>query len=880
LVIKLISEFTPAGQGRVIFSGKEPENLIKVFKEVDWQCFLNMPISFSRKTKVHILELAKKLSLKLIYAPTILFRNNSDRLTARLLKAIQNNALLNDTKIPDGYDLIQIQNSSCLDCDEALKNNQTFCNTDCWIPRQNQLIMPSFTSSRQKSAKLLYDLGLSGLKQKYIKISDKTMRRFDYELSVIKQMGFCDYFLTVNEINLEAKRLGTRVLGRGSAANSLVSYALNLTQVDPIRHNLYFERFLNPHRNSPPDIDLDFSWRIRDQIYEFLKRRWKETNVGLVSAHVCLTTRKAIRETGKTLGIKSEDLNFLSAITGRTNLKDFLNNPNKHARFKGHSAKLQKLLPVLHMARNIEKLPTHFSIHAGGVVITPVNLNNFTISRPCSKIIALTDFDMEACKAFGLVKIDLLSQRALGVYADAAKEVQIPDSIKQLENDNRVIHYLENGKTLGVFYIESPGMRGLLKKLNCKSFADLTAASSIIRPGVAESGMMQEYIKRHKIKQNWKPPHPLLKDALKETYGIMVYQEDVMKVAHLMAGMSMAESDSLRRAMSGSGRSSRQMNETAHLFINKAITRGIPEKIVKEVWRQIKSFCGYAFCKAHSASYAVLSLQLLWLKVNYPILFYKSVLNNHGGFYGAQVYISAAIRSGIEFLPPDVRYSEKEFIITDGKLLTGLEWVKDLKNETVKRILSQRKIAPFKDISNFISRIYPDEGEFKRLVDSGSLECFGSSEFCNWVRTMKPGENLFGVTPQEFPEKLTRPINRLEKIKKELQSLGIALSGHPIELYDTSFRTCKSDKISSFAGKKIKIAGLLVAAKSVETANNKNMKFLTLEDEKGLIEVSFFPEAWAKNSINLKDAGILKVEGKVIAEEGLYSINGSKLSML
>jgi DNA polymerase III alpha subunit len=506
---RVIAMAPPAGRGKVIFSGQEPENLIDAFKISGWDCFLSMPTSFSRQTKDWAVSLAKKFSLGLIYSPCISFRDNYDRKALRLLNAIGTNSLLHDTRIPDGYDLEQLYGNLCLDCDQALKNNQSFVKTGFWIPEQNRLLMPSFCPSDDDSARILFETTLQGLKRKYRVVSDKVTARFNYEFGIIRKMGFCDYFLTVNEIKLEAKKLGTRVLGRGSAANSLVSYALDLTQVDPIEHNLYFERFLNPHRQSPPDIDLDFSWRIRDQIYQFLKKRWKQANVGLVSAHIRLTSKKAIRETGKTLGLKTQDLNFLTSIVGRTNLKDFLHSPDTRSRFQGYSDRLQKLLPVLKTAEKIENLPTHFSIHAGGIIIAPKALNNFTVTRPCSKILPLIDFDMEACKDFGLVKIDLLSQRALGVYSDAISEVKIPELVEDLEQDEKVIKFLKNGKTLGVFYIESPGMRSLLTRLRCRNFRELTAASSIIRPGVAESGMMQEYIRRHCRKTPWKAPHPI-----------------------------------------------------------------------------------------------------------------------------------------------------------------------------------------------------------------------------------------------------------------------------------------------------------------------------------------------------------------------------------
>ncbi|MFZ5950321.1 MAG: DNA polymerase III subunit alpha [Candidatus Rifleibacteriota bacterium] len=877
-IFEQITKCIPAGKGRLIINSETPEKILLFFIEAGWKIYGNVAGSQNLKKIEKLKSLREKFGIRLIVASDISVTNQQEFTVMKLLEAISSGNLLETGDLANGFSPVKFNYEGQFD--EAFATSIEFAKHPSFVPEIGKLAMPSFSDDPETSKKLLKQKCEAALVKKFEKIDEKIKQRFDYELETIMNLGFADYFLVVEEITSMAKKLGVRVLGRGSAANSLISYILDFTQVDPLKYNLYFERFLNCHRKSPPDIDLDFSWKIRDQIYQFLLNRWGREKVAMISTHISLNSRSAVRETGKALGVNGEELDYLSSLLGHSSLQDFIKDPVAFSRYHPDMGRLQQHMPMLRLAAQIEGLPTHFSIHAGGVVIAPNSIFNFSIIQPSSKVLPITQLEMRACENLGLVKFDLLSQRALGVYADAslALQGQIPSDPEIIEKDEAVRRKLEIGDTLGVFYIESPGMRGLLGKLSCKSFSELIAASSIIRPGVAESGMMQEYIRRHLNPRDYRPVHPLLGEILEETYGIMVYQEDVMKVAHCLAGFSLAEADVLRRAMSGKERSQNQMESARQRFLAGAAEKGIEPAIAGEIWRQISSFCGYAFCKAHSAAYAVLSLELLWLKTHHPLIFYQAVINNRGGFYGTQAYISAAMREGIKILPPDITQSEAEFTIVESHLLTGLSFISNLEKATVESILRQRKIREFAGLSDFIERIRPSEDEFNSLVGSGSLDRFGNRAWCRWQFKTSHRAGLFVEDMAPLPPTMNLCNKGPAIIKEELQTMGFAVSDHPCCLIQATLEN--STTIPRRLNKKVEVAGLLLVAKSVTTSKGGKMKFLTLEDGYGLMEIVFFPDAWKNNSISLEHAGFFKVKGTVKCDQGQLVIQGEKLTRL
>jgi len=534
-----------------------------------------------------------------------------------------------------------------------------------WISPQFQV--PNGETDHVFLSRIAHD----GLKLRMPNPSDDAKRRLKSELSMIKRLGFSSYFLTVWDIVRFARERDIPCIGRGSAANSLVSYCLQLTHVDPIKSDLFFERFLNPWRNVPPDIDIDFSWKRRDEIIEWVYERHGRDRVAMISTHVTFRMRSAIREVAKAYGIpENEALSVSKKIPwGWDGSMSKLSEHYPKTREFPFDLKIWQ--DVLAIAGKIQGFVQHLSIHCAGIVITPDPITNhlpLQKSGQSGKGLAVTQFEMRAVEAVGLIKIDLLGNRSLGVFTDIMDTLKRSGQAPDINNQNMVfnnaktIELIRSGKTMGCFYIESPAMRSLLQKLHVVDFEGLTAASSVIRPGVAESGMMDEYIKRHNNQSEVEYLHPKLEQILKLTYGVMIYQEDVIRVVHYIAGMTLAEADLLRRAMSGKGRGRKSMRQFEDDFIHACIERGIDIEIATEIWRQIKSFAGYSFCKGHSASFAILSFQMAYLKVHFPALFMASVMSNFGGFYSLSAYISEARRLGVKILPPDINFSKYLYV--------------------------------------------------------------------------------------------------------------------------------------------------------------------------------------------------------------------------
>jgi len=451
----------------------------------------------------------------------------------------------------------------------------------------------------------------------------------------IDKLGFSSYFLITWDIIRYSMGRGFYHVGRGSGANSVVAYCLRITDVDPIELNLYFERFINPKRSSPPDFDIDFSWRERDEVQDYIFKRYGLKYTALLGTITTFQGRSTLRELGKVYGLPKNEIDML------------VNEPENNLNESDLTRR------IFHIGSLMENFPNNRSIHAGGILISEKPVNYYTALDMPPKGFQTTQWDMYVAESIGFEKIDILSQRGIGHIRESVEiirknrklEIDI-HRIQDFKTDEQVKKQLKSGETIGCFYIESPAMRGLLKKLRCDDYIALVAASSIIRPGVAKSGMMREYIRRFHDRESINYLHPVMKEQLEETFGVMVYQEDVLKVCHHFAGLDLADADVLRRAMSGKYRSRVEFQKIVEKFHENCNRKGYPAELTSEVWRQIESFAGYSFSKAHSASYAVESFQSLYLKSRFPLEFMVAVINNFGGFYQTWVYVNEARRCG------------------------------------------------------------------------------------------------------------------------------------------------------------------------------------------------------------------------------------------
>ncbi len=773
----------------------------------------------------------------------------------------------------------------------------------------------------------LWKLCFKGIAKRYNPLTPKVLERLKYEISVIESLGFTEYFIIVNDIANHARKAGIPLIGRGSAANSIVSYLLGITNVDPLEHNLYFERFLNPERKSPPDIDLDFCWRQRDGVLDYVYKKYGDEHVAMISTHVTFAWRSSIREVAKVMGIPEGEIGKFTKKIPHWGVHSIEETVKKIPECRNLPIHREPFKTVIAIAKRIEGYPRHLSVHAGGIVIGKEPLTKYLPLERASKGIVVTQFDMFSVEDVGLVKIDLLCQRSLSVREDTLKEVEKnygkkPDleDYPALYGDKKTVDLIRNGRTIGCFYIESPAMRGLLKKLDVNSFEMLTAASSIIRPGVAESGMMHQFIKRHKGEEPVVYLHPKLEEILGSTYGVMVYQEDVIRVAHELAGMSLAEGDLLRRGMSGKERSPKAMEEIENKFINSCLENGVERKAATELWRQISSFAGYAFCKAHSASYAQLSFQVAYLKGHYPAEFMAAVLSNQGGFYHPSVYIEEARRMGLAILHPDINRSEYHYTaeylaeVPAGEcnarkrkkrdaIRVGFLQIKNLSRKSVDSILSERRRGCFTSLKNFLGRVRIGPSEAKILIRSGAFDSFelsrpellwklethlslkagrrserekvGQKAHCDPFHTITLKEDRIVPRIPEFTLQ--------EKLEAEMELFEFTVSAHPITLYRNKLNGQKfvsSVDVPRYKGRTVRIIGWLDVVKRTITSKGEYMKFVTFEDERGIIEGTLFPASYKRYGHLLSGRGPYIVTGKVEEEAGFYTLTITSLRHL
>ncbi len=714
----------------------------------------------------------------------------------------------------------------------------------------------------------------------------KVVRRLRYELKVIHDLNFSAYFLIVWDIVREARARGIQTVGRGSAANSLVCHALKITEVNPIHHNLYFERFLNPERTDYPDIDVDFSSDKRDEILNYVFKKYGRGYVALISAHIHFRGRSSLREVGKAIGVSTKEIDRLTGPLPQSTLISQINEVRKIVpECRDLPLEDEPYRSMISLAQRIEGFPRHISVHSGGIVISPFVITDLIPLQRTSKGFVVTQYDMYPVEDMGLLKIDLLAQKGLAVLADTLaaikekNEERIDFNLTDPTVDKKTCQLISHGNTVGCFYIESPAMRHLLKKLDVRSFSTLTAASSIIRPGIAESGMMKKFIQRHNGKEPVAYLDPRMKIILKDTFGVMIYQEDVMKVANTIAGMSLGEADGLRKCM-GKNRNREKINRYRQRFLSGASSNGVKTHTALEIWRQIESFAGYAFCKAHSASFAMVSYRTAYLKAHYPTEFMAAVLSNRGGFYDTSTYIEESRRMGIHFLLPHINYSFHNFTANNSFIRIAFSQVKGLKKNSIDSILKIRREKPYTSIIDFLSRTDIDKLEVEALIRCGAMDNLEHSRpEMLWILKVflknGKGHRMFPASPLKLKEYSFRC-----KLLAELEHLNLTVSGHLLMLFKSPSEATQAIKLPHFIGCLVTLTGWLVTTKQTITQNSRPMKFMTLEDSTALFDAILFPMAYKQFGTLLYDRGPYIIKGRVKKEGRLISVIVSWISRL
>ena len=735
----------------------------------------------------------------------------------------------------------------------------------------------TFTGNVYDDRELLRKLAFDGMMYRYGAANKTAYRRIEKELDIIERMGFCAYFLIAWDIVRFAISQGFYHVGRGSGANSVVAYCLKITDVDPIELDLYFERFLNPKRSSPPDFDLDFSWCDRDRVIAHIFEKYGPDHVALLGATVTFQENSLCRELGKVFGLPKGEIDSMER------------NPTAFAQQSEIGRN------ILAIAERLRDFPRQRSIHAGGVLITEEPITNFAALDLPPKGFPTTQYDMYSAEKLGFVKIDILSQRGIAHIREAVEMVERSRGIRidihqinALKQDELIRRQLLKAETCGCFYIESPAMRGLLRKLRCSDYKTLVAASSIIRPGVAKSGMMREYINRFHHPETVDYKHSVLKELLSETYGVMIYQEDVLKVGHYFAGLDLAEADVLRRMMGHKMRDKSEFEEVTKRFFDNCKAKGYPDALVQELWRQIESFSGYSFSKAHSASYAVESYQSLYLKSHYPLEFQVAVINNFGGFYQTWFYFNEARRMGAKIHLPCVNRSDYLTTLNGGTIFMGFVHLQGLEQGFVEHFLAERAVrGPFKSLEDFTARVQFKIEQLVLLIRGGAFdftrkpkaELLWQAHLNKSDGKKEQPETLFQLENQHF-EFPNFTINALQNAYDEVELYGFPVSLTWFDMLKTNFRgELMACQMLNFVGRQFRMLGKLVTVKYVRTCKGEKMALATFVDATGeAFDTVHFPQTL--KSWPFQGDGMYLLLGKVTEEFGQASLQVEKMTRL
>lgn len=768
------------------------------------------------------------------------------------------------------------------------------CNLNLELGR---IQLPRYPLSPGETAQeRLLSLCRKGMKKRYGNSDSRITRRLEKELGIINRLGMADYFLLVEEIIGFARSRGIPTLGRGSAANSLVCYLLGITGVDPLRYDLYFERFLNLKRRDPPDIDLDFPTNRRHEVIDWIYRRFGRDRVATLSTTVRFRARSALGETARVMGMKEDEARLLTRhFPYYADLADPDRIRREAPECRGLPWSEERFNNIMKVASLMVGIPRHLSVHPGGVVIAPAPLTRYLALARAANGVVVTQPDMYSVKKQGLIKIDILGQRALAVVDDLVrglKEEGIRIDFNAIDPtlDHSTRELIAAGRTLGCFYVESPVMRTLLRRLECRDFETLVVASSIIRPGVSNTGCAESYIARCLGREKNISLHPLVDEILKETRGVMIYQEQVMRVVSEVAGLSLADGDEFRRCMSKKP-GWQAMANYRERFISGAIRNRVPQETAVKLWQQIEGFAAYAFCQAHSAAFARLSFETAYLKAHFPARFMAALISHRGGFYPTREYVREAERMGLKIYPPDVNKSDYCYRAEGEGIRVGLMEIKGLRLKTSRLILKERTDALYCSWEDFRSRIRPDAGELEALVKSGALDSLGMNHSgCYWrlaaARTCYPPDELFPRFREISGPPLPVIRGGLKSLRREEEE-GLGFSLLPpkaeevrrkLERLSPGIPLIRANEQLNWAGKEVQLVGDYVTGRLNRTRKgHRMMKFITLEDATGLFEVVLFPDCYSRYGSHLAGGGPFYVRGKVQVKDRVPTIIGSFL---
>ncbi|MCP4570406.1 MAG: DNA polymerase III subunit alpha [FCB group bacterium] len=852
-------------------------------------------------------DIVDKLNILPIANSTVSFMERKDYNLHRLMRAIDSGSLIGDLgDVPSDSssayfpDRKEMRRRYAL-FPEAVANGIIMAEKCHVVFPEHKNLLPAFTAYDGDNREHLRAKCLEGLRSQKGQAAGVYQARLNFELEVIARTGFTDYFLIVSGIIDHCRRTDIPVVGRGSAAGSLAAFSLGITQVDPIREGLYFERFLNEARSDPPDIDLDIDWRRRDDVLEHIYDRYGRDRTAMIATYTRFRARMAVREVAKAVGLPPDEINRFAKRLPYTNPSEITKAVKRMPRVTREGIDIDRYGSVLDAAARLDNFPRHLGIHPGGIVITPRPLTDYVPLERATKGLVVTQCDMYQAEKLGLIKIDVLGQRGLGVIVDCHRHVRKikGDDFVVPDNDEKTYQLLQSGKTIGVFQIESPGLRALLRDLKPGELNDITLALALIRPGASDSGMKKVFLDRHHGEAETAYPHPRLEKILKETFGVFIYQEQVLLCAREIAGFNLPAADLLRRAIT-KARKETDYKNLRRRFTTGALKNGIPSETINKVFKLLRNFAGFGFCKAHAATYGYLAYQSAYFKTHYPARFMKAVLDNGGGYYPASVYIAEARRLGTTIASPDINDSEAKESLREDRLYVGLNRVRDLEQETIDQIIEKR---PFVSFDDFLARVRLSAGETENLIKVGAFDSLqknrphllwrlhlarvnGGSKATRESeaspRRSTPGDLFAGQliipTGKRLPP--LPDLTSFEKFRYEKDILGFSATRHPLTMFPAYRIEPLAGMISrENHGRRIDLAAWRVNIKQIKTREKKEwMVFLTLEDLEDTFEVVLFPEIYKKYAELIRRYRFLQVSGEVNIDGDNVAVVASTLS--
>lgn len=868
-----------------------------------------------KRVNRELIKLSKDLDIPLSVSNDVHYLNKEDARAADVLLCIQTGAKVNDSKrmkFPtEEFYLKSSDEMEALfpDNPEAIANTRKIadrCKADFEFGHYH---LPKFiVPDGYTNESYFRELAEKGLKKRYKNIDEKIKKRFNMEFQTIIEMGFVDYFLIVWDFISYAKKNGIQVgPGRGSAAGSIISYALEIIDIDPLKFDLLFERFLNRERVSMPDIDIDFCYERREEVIDYVTRKYGEDKVAQIVTFGTLQSRQAIRDVGRVLDIPYSRVDYIAKQVPHA-LKITLDKALEISEsFREIYEKDKETRNLIDIAKRIEGLPRHTSTHAAGVVISKNPLTDYVPLTRNDEIIA-TQFNMIELEELGLLKMDFLGLRTLtvirdtinAIYKNHKKKIDFSDFTY---DDPKVLEMFAKAETLGVFQFESGGMRLFLKELKPDAFNDLVAANALFRPGPMKQ--IPKFIQSKHDSSKISYIHPILEPILKDTYGCIVYQEQVMQIVQLVGGYSLGRADIVRRAISKKKMAVMEEERKNFIYGNEgenvrgAIKNGVDEKSANAIYDLIIDFADYAFNKSHSVAYSVVAYRTAWLKYYYPKEFMAAQISTYtSDIKQVSLYIEEIKRLGIELLSPNINYSQRDFTVEDGKIRFGLKAVKNVGENLIKALIEARsKLGKFTSLSDFVDKIQKvapsvlNKKAMESLIRCGALDDFAGNRaqfLAVYERIIEAGQkslrnNIKGqvsifqevAKDEDLPNLKDFPLR--DKLDMEKEVIGIYISGHPLDGYRPVLKTFSNTNTGEIfenyrdqgqmPNGKIKIAGMIKNKKTMITKTNKLMAFASLEDLFGTIDLVIFPQVYSKYKEIIKDNKVLGVDGHISSSD-------------